>query len=587
MQRALLPLLTLSLLAADVAPQTTTRISVDALGNQADGPSTSPALSYDGRFAAFESQAPNLVPGDTNNMRDIFVVELASGAIERVNLANSGAQANSLCTHPVLSGEGRFVAYHSSADSLVLGDTNGTSDVFLRDRWLGTTTLVSATPSGAAGNSLSSFASISLDGRYIAFSSLASDLVPGDTNGTTDVFVRDAVAGTTERVSVSSAGAQGDGYSTFPAISGDGRFVVFQSFASDLVAGDTNGESDVFVHDRQAGTTERVSVSSAGTQADGPSSNITISADGRFLAFQSAATNLVASDTNGTDDVFLRDRLAGATTLVSVSFGGGQGDQPCVTPVLSADGRCIAFVCLSEQLIAGDSNFARDVILQDLVSGDLENISVDSFGVQADDLSVAPALDASGTRVLFQSFAQNLVPNDTNLAHDVFLRLRGPFHPVSCAGDGSLPTSCPCGNTGAAGHGCASSAVAAGGVLEGEGGTNLDAVTLAAHELLPHALSIFLQGDNVAVMGLPFGDGLRCTAGVLRRLYTRNANGGIVSAPGPLDLGLRARAQALGDPLPPGSLRIYQVYYRDPSASFCPAPQGGTWNITNAVSVQW
>jgi Tol biopolymer transport system component len=590
MRRTLrLPLsaLALPLLGGALAAQSTTRISVDSAGNEARGPSSSPAFSYDGRFVAFESQAANLVPGDTNGMRDIFVVELATGLVERVSISDTGAQADSLCTRPSLSHDGRYVAFHSGASTLVPGDTNGLSDVFVRDRLLGTTRLVSVTPGGTPGNSLSSFGALSADGRCVAFSSLATDLVAGDTNGTIDVFVRDLAAGTTERVSVSSAGLQSDGYSTFAAISADGRCVAFQSVATNLVPGDTNGQGDIFVRDRLSGTTERVSSATGGAEADGASSIAALSADGRFVAFQSTATNLVPGDTNGMDDVFVRDRLAGTTVRVSVSLSGGQGDQPSVAPAISADGRSVAFVCQSEILIPGDTNFQRDVIVHDLVSGDLERLSIDSFALECDGMSIAVALDASGTRAVFQSYGDNLVANDTNNAPDVFLRLRGPFHPLSCAGDGSLPQPCPCGNSGAPGHGCANSAVAAGGLLEGEGGTALDEITLVAHDLLPHALAIFLQGDTFVSGGFVFGDGLRCVSGALRRLYVMHAEFGVASAPGPYDLGLRGRAQALGDPLPPGSLRGYQVYYRDPDANFCPAPSGNTWNVTNAVEVQW
>ena len=583
---ALTPLAAL-LFALPSAAQTTTRISVDSAGNEAQGTSSGPAISRDGRFAAFESSAANLVPNDTNNTRDIFVVELATGIVELVSVSDSGAQANTLCTKPSLSHDGRFVAYHSGSNTLVPGDTNGVPDVFVRDRLLGTTRIVSVTPAGTPGNSISSFAAISADGRCVAFSSLATDLVAGDTNNATDIFVRDLVAGTTERVSVSSTGAQADGYSTFAAISDDGRFVAFQSVATNLVPGDTNGMPDIFVRDRLLGTTERASVDSLGVESDGASTISAISADGRFVAFQSTATNLVPGDTNGVDDVFLRDRVAGTTVRVSVSITGGEGDQPNVAPSISADGRVVAFICLSEVLIAGDTNLVRDALVRDLVSGDLENLSLDSAAVQSDGMTSSVALDGSGTRAVFQSYGENLVPNDTNSAPDVFLRLRGPFHPSSCAGDGSLPTACPCGNTGALGHGCANSEVAAGGVLEGEGGTGLDEVTLVAHDLLPHALAIVLQGDSLSSGGLLFGDGVRCVGGALRRLYVLHAQFGTLSAPGPYDLGLRARAQALGDPLPPGSLRGYQVYYRDPSANFCPAPSGSTWNVTNAITVQW
>ena len=573
--------------ALPLAAQSTTRISVDALGNEADGPSSSPVLSFDGRWAAFESQATNLVPGDGNGQRDIFLVELASGAIERVSVSSAGAEADQLCTHPSLSHDARFIAFHSGASTLAAGDTNGLSDVFVHDRFVGTTELVSRTSGGVPGNGSSSFASISADGRCVVFSSLASDLVPGDTNASTDVFVRELASGTTERVSVATGGAQADGYSTFAAISADGRFVAFQSAATNLVPGDANGLSDVFVRDRLAGTTERVSVSSTGSEGDGTSAQIVLSADGRYAAFQSAATNLDAGDSNGMDDVFVRDRLLGTTTRVSVSFFGTEGNAPSVAPSISADGHCVAFVCLSDVLVAGDSNGVRDVLLRDLSSGWLELVSADATGISADDMSSSAALGADGTLVLFQGFADNLVAGDANVMPDIFLRQRGPAHASWCAGDGSLPSACPCANFGLPGHGCANSAQTAGALLEAEGDTNLDAVTLVARDLLPSALAVVLQGDAADPNGAVFGDGLRCVSGALRRLYTRHALFGLVSVPGPGEPGLRARAQALGDPLPAGALRGYQVYYRDPAPGFCPAPSGNTWNVSNAAEIQW
>ena len=565
----------------------TTRVSVDASGGQVSGDSRAPTLSADGRYVAFYSLSPGLVGGDTNGVSDVFVRDLLTGSNTLVSVDSSGAHANGASTLASISPDGRYVAFLSSASNLVAGDTNNVVDVFVHDLLLGGTTRASVDSAGVQANNACFDPSISRDGRFVAFGSSASNLVPGDTNGVRDVFVRDLSNNTTVRASVDSAATQGNGNCGVPSLSADGRFVGFAGLANNLVPGDTNGALDVFVRDLQGLTTSRVSVSSSGAQSNGNSGDCSISADGRWISFGSSASNLVLGDTNGVDDVFLRDRVAGTTVRVSVSITGGEGDQPNVAPSISADGRVVAFICLSEVLIAGDTNLVRDALVRDLVSGDLENLSLDSAAVQSDGMTSSVALDGSGTRAVFQSYGENLVPNDTNSAPDVFLRLRGPFHPSSCAGDGSLPTACPCGNTGALGHGCANSEVAAGGVLEGEGGTGLDEVTLVAHDLLPHALAIVLQGDSLSSGGLLFGDGVRCVGGALRRLYVLHAQFGTLSAPGPYDLGLRARAQALGDPLPPGSLRGYQVYYRDPSANFCPAPSGSTWNVTNAITVQW
>src|SRR5437762_758323 len=216
-----------------------------------------------------------------------------------------------------------------------------------------TTVRVSVASDGTEGNDVSLGSALSADGRFVAFDSAATDLVAGDTNGVSDVFVHDRQTGTTERVSVASGGAQGNGSSGLigfafpPALSADGRFVAFVSAATDLVAGDTNGVSDVFVHDRQTGTTERVSVASGGAQGNGNSGGFfavpALSAAGRFVAFQSAATNLVAGDTNGTTDVFVHDRQTCTTERMSVASGGAQGNGVSAGPALSADGRVVAF----------------------------------------------------------------------------------------------------------------------------------------------------------------------------------------------------------------------------------------------------
>src|SRR5438132_6325767 len=245
---------------------------------------------------------------------------------ERVSVASDGTtEGNDASLGSALSADGRFVAFDSAATERVAGDTNVASDVLVHDRQTGTTERVSVASDGTQGNGSSgllSFAfppALSADGRFVAFVSFAANLVAGDTNGATDVFVHDRQTGTTERVSVASDGTQGDGTSSSSALSADGRFVAYHSAATTLVAGDTNGATDVFVHDRQTGTTERVSVASGGTQGNGISAAPALSGDGRFVAFHSTATNLVAGDTNGAPDVFVHDRQAGTTERVSVA----------------------------------------------------------------------------------------------------------------------------------------------------------------------------------------------------------------------------------------------------------------------------
>jgi len=225
--------------------------------------------------------------------------------VQRVSVASGGTQGNGDSGCPSISADGRYVAFQSYASNLVPGDTNEVGDVFVHDRLTGQTTRVSVASDGTEGNDYSRRPSISADGRYVAFASLASNLVPGDTNGTWDVFVHDRLTGQTTRVSVASGGAQGNSGSWCPSISADGRYVAFQSYASNLVPGDTNGVLDVFVHDRLTGQTTRVSVASDGTQGDSYSFGSSISADGRYVAFSSLASNLVPGDTNDKPDIFV------------------------------------------------------------------------------------------------------------------------------------------------------------------------------------------------------------------------------------------------------------------------------------------
>src|SRR3990170_4575657 len=248
----------------------------------------------------------------------------------------------------------------------------------------GTTERASVSTAGAQGDAISGYPAISGDGRYVAFRSAASNLVPGDDNAVQDIFVHDRQTGATERVSVTSAGGQATNYSDEPAISGDGRYVAFRSPATNLVAADTNALSDVFVHDRQTGATERVSVTSAGGQGSGGHSyEPSVSDDGRYVAFRSRATNLVAGDTNGTDDVFVRDRQTGVTVRVSVDSSGVQGNGGSYEPSVSGDGRYVAFRSVASNLVPGDDNAVQDIFVHDRQTGATERVSVTSAGGQA------------------------------------------------------------------------------------------------------------------------------------------------------------------------------------------------------------
>ncbi len=315
---------------------------------------------------AFESSAADLVTGDTNGAWDVFVHDRNTGETTRVSVKTGGSQATGISQTAAISADGRYVAFESSATDLVTGDTNGMRDVFVHDRTAQVTTLVSVNSTGTQANGESRSASISADGRYVVFCSDAADLVTGDTNGLRDIFLHDGTTGLTTRISIKTGGAQASGGdSTGSSISADGRYVAFSSDSTDMVTGDTNSVPDIFVHDRTTQVTTRVSVTTGGIQGTGGfSDNPSISADGRYVAFDSYASNLVAGDTNGDFDVFVHDRITGETTRVSVSTGGIQGTGGfSYIPSISADGRYVAFQSDSVNLVSGDTNGLKDVFV--------------------------------------------------------------------------------------------------------------------------------------------------------------------------------------------------------------------------------
>jgi Tol biopolymer transport system component len=286
------------------------------------------------------------------------------------------------------------------------------------------TTRVSVSSRGIQGDMESFSPSISADGRFVAFESQATNLIRRDTNGHVDIFIRDRKRGTTRRVSVSSRGIQGDMESFSPSISANGRFVSFYSKARNLVPRDANGRRDIFVHDRETGRTRLVSVSSEGIQADGHSRSPSISADGRFVSFTSRAGNLVPGHTGRLQNIFVRDLGTGVTSLVSVSSDGIQADEESFSPSISANGRLVAFVSLADNLVPGDANDHWNVFVHDRETGETSLVSVSSTGEKGNGLSDSPSISADGRLVAFGSLADNLVPGDANDHWDVFVHDR-------------------------------------------------------------------------------------------------------------------------------------------------------------------
>lgn len=405
----------------------TNRVSVASDGAQGDDGSGIPAVSADGRYVAFYSYAGNLVSGDTNGKPDIFVHDRQTGQVSRISIASDGTEGNGPSWFSSISADGRYVAFESESSNLVAGDANGHDDIFVHDRQTGQTNRVSIASDGTEGNSYSEAPDISDDGRYVAFHSLASNLVSDDTNGVPDVFVHDRQTGQTFRVSIASDGAQGNAASFAPSISADGQYVAFESWASNLVSDDTNGFTDVFVHHWPLGDTTRVSVATGGAQADWQSWNAAISGDGRYVAFESIATNLVIGDTNGQEDVFVHDRQTGQgeTIRASIASDGVEGNGISDNPVISDDGRYVAFHSAATNLVNGDTNAEWDIFVHDTLTEQTVRVSVASNGTQGYRTSEDPAISANGQIVAFSSYSGALVPGDTNLENDVFVRDRG------------------------------------------------------------------------------------------------------------------------------------------------------------------
>jgi hypothetical protein len=296
--------------------------------------------------------------------------------------------------------------------------------VFLRDRAAGTTIPLSRAPDGTQAGNDSSGASVSADGRYVAFQSGAANLVPGDTNGVTDVFVYDVAAATLARVSVAGDESAGDGPSQDPDISGDGRYVAFLSGASNLVGGDTNGKSDVFVRDRVTGTTTRVSVATDGTQSNGDARNPSISDDGDVVAFDGGMSNLVGGDTNDASDVFVRDRNAGTTSPASVSSDGVRSAASADDSSVSADGGHVVFMSRGTHLDGPNGNEIIHVYVRDLTTGETTRMSR-TPGAAAE-VSLDPAISGDGRHVAFSTRSENLVPEGGDRQPDVFVVDRTP-----------------------------------------------------------------------------------------------------------------------------------------------------------------
>jgi Tol biopolymer transport system component len=396
--------------------------SANSSAEQGDDASWSAAVSATGRFVAFQSRAANLVPDDHNSQLDVFVREIGTGRTTRVSIDSAGheAHAESRIGPGGISATGRFVVFTSDADDLTTSHPNGLPDVFRHDRVTGVTELCSADPVSLPANGVSDGAAVSADGRFVAFHSDATNLVDGDRNGVSDVFVRDHEAGVVTRVSVTSSGGEADGPSVYPSISADGRFVAFGSLARLAPDDADDGREDVFVHHIATGETSCVTCD-ATAEEKGGSGLPFLSSDGRFVGFQSDA-RLSPDHLDPIDHAYVHDRATGETSCVSCVGGAAGEDSGRAT--VSADGRWVAFESASWSLVPGDTNSKRDAFLLDRSTGAIARVSVSSAGVEGDFDSRDPVVSADGRVVAFESGAENLVRSDTNQGFDVFVHYR-------------------------------------------------------------------------------------------------------------------------------------------------------------------
>ena len=428
----------LGLLLAAPATQaqigTTSVVSADSRGQMAVLGAWDCCISPDGRFVGFETHSPDLVPNDGNTWSDVFLKDRVTGETVLVSVSLSGVGGNAGSYGTSVSEGGLFVAFSSNSTDLAAGV--GVGGVYVRDRLAGVTELASTDSSGLPAGGVSTDPSISADGQVVAFESTATNLVRDDGNGVSDIFVRNRTTGETVLASVGWDGSPANGFSRNAALSLDGEHVAFESVASNLVPDDTNGFIDVFVRDLVTGQTELVDRDSNGVQV-GVAAYPAISRDGRFVAFLGEGGQFVPGDNNGKTDIFVRDRVTGQTSAASVSSTGqfgndwsGQTFEFYDERWLSADGRFVAFMSSATNLVPNDVNARDDVFLHDGLSGQTTLVSLDAHNGLADGNSDGPSMSADGRYIAFESIANDLVANDTTPSFnqpDAFVRDRSPW----------------------------------------------------------------------------------------------------------------------------------------------------------------
>ena len=413
--------------------QSTIRVSVTHDGGEPDRPSDYPSVSYDGHMVAFHSDATNMVMAPGNGWFQIYRRDLYEQTTEIMSINAQGEVGNADSTNPSISSDGQEIAFQSWAQNLVPDDTFFTHDVFLRERHTHEIILISVASDGTRGNGNSSEPAMAGDGRLIAFTSRADNLVANDLNEASDIFVHERYLGRTRRVSVSSAGVEGDGPSSSPEVSPDGRYVVFVSGAENLVNYDGNGREDVFLHDLESRQTTMITFSVLPKMLGGQIHAPSISIFGYYATFSSSLSNLVAGDQNGMWDSFVWAMPPlGNLRRASVTSGGIAANGTTFHTSICTLWRFIAFSSDANNLSTEDDNDVFNVFVHDQIRGRTSLVSVGMDGQPANGdsngLSTYPGtrwMSAHGRFVAFNSLADNLVPDDDNEIMDLFVRDRG------------------------------------------------------------------------------------------------------------------------------------------------------------------
>ena len=585
----------LILVSANGLAADTQLVSRNSLGRQGNGDSSECVLSSDGHVVAFTSFSTNLVSGDGNNTCDIFVRDLRTGITECASVNPGGMTGNDQSVFPCLSSDGRFVAFTSNASDLVPNDTNGGSDIFVKDRSTGVLERVSVSSNGSQADDGSYLPSMSADGRFVSFTSSAQNLVPYVWRGVPNVFVRDRTTQATVCVTYVAAHSQpqSDSYDVWSSLSPDGRFIAFETYSDYLVPGDVNGLPDVFLRDFSTDSLQALTQRSMGNHTGYLRNSVALSSTGRFLAFASPLSDFVPGDSNGVDDIFVYDRQRGHVERASIDSTGSEANAATRVASISSNGRYVAFVSYADNLVAGDHNGWADVFVRDRQLGLTERVSVGPRGEEATLFSDDPSISADGRYVVFSSPAPNLAPDDSNGYSDIFIRDRygEPSFASTCEPGVRGARVCPCSNPPVpSGRGCDNSEFTGGAVLtaSGEASLSMDSLVLSSAGEGRSAPSVLLQGTTLQTAGHIYGQGVRCVGGALKRLYSRSASNGTVTVPEYQrgDMTLSARSTAAGDVILPGETRYYFVAYRDPLVlGGCPAMS--TFSCSQAGRVEW